>query len=150
MPRVTTIRHEFTDHLPDELDDGVAYVSMRYTVVVHMCCCGCRNKVVTPVNPEAWELTFDGKSISLYPSIGNRSLPCRSHYWIRRNRIDWLGSFPEPGRDAHRRLGGLRGFLGRFIPWRFRGLLPQALLDRLEKRYGETARPTGDNTSSGT
>ena len=39
---------------------------------MYMCCCGCRNRVVTPVNPEAWELTFDGKAISLYPSIGNR------------------------------------------------------------------------------
>ena len=120
MARVNSIRHEFTDHLPDELDDGVAYVSMRYTVVIHMCCCGCRNKVVTPLNPEAWELTFDGKSISLYPSIGNRSLPCRSHYLIRRNRIQWARSFPEPGRDSDRRPGGVWGFLRRFIHNRFR------------------------------
>ena len=119
MRRVTTIRHEFTDRLPDKLDDGVAYVSMRYIVVIHMCCCGCRNKVVTPVNPEAWELTFDGKSISLYPSIGNRSLPCRSHYWIRRNRIQWLRSFPEPEQDTDRRPSGVWGFLRRFIPKRF-------------------------------
>ena len=32
---------------------------------------------------------FDGKTISLHPSIGSWSLPCRSHYWIRRNRILW-------------------------------------------------------------
>ena len=120
MSRVNTIRHVFTDRLPDELDDGVAYVSMRYTVAIHMCCCGCRNKVVTPVNPEAWELTFDGKTISLYPSIGNSSLPCRSHYWIRRNRIEWLRSFPEPGRDPYRSRGGLREFIRRFIPRQFR------------------------------
>ena len=120
MPRVTTIRHVFTDSLPGELDDGVAYVSIRYTVVIYMCCCGCRNRVVTPVNPEAWELTFDGKSISLYPSVGNRNLPCRSHYWIRRNRIEWLRSFPEPGRVAHQPRGGLGGFLRRFIPKQFR------------------------------
>ena len=118
MRLVTTIRHEFTDRLPDELEDGVAYVSMRYSVVIHMCCCGCRNKVVTPVNPEAWELTFDGKSISLYPSIGNRNLPCRSHYWIRRNRIQWLRSFPEYEQYAGRRSGSVWEFLRRFIPKR--------------------------------
>ncbi len=32
---------------------------------------------MTPLNPEAREMTFDGKSIYLYPSIGNRTLPCR-------------------------------------------------------------------------
>ena len=115
MARVNSIRHEFVDRLPDVLDDGVAYISMRYTVVIHMCFCGCRNKVVSPLNPEAWEMTFDGKSISLYPSIGNRSLPCRSHYWIRRNRIQWARSFPEPGSETDRRSGGLWASLRRFI-----------------------------------
>ena len=69
----------------------------------------------TPLNPEAWEMTFDGRSIFLYPSIGNRSLPCRSHYWIRRNRIQWARSFPEPGPDADRQPGGVWASLRRFI-----------------------------------
>jgi hypothetical protein len=31
--------------------------------------------------------------VTLQPSIGNWSLPCRSHYWIDHNRIRWGGAF---------------------------------------------------------
>jgi hypothetical protein len=37
------------------------------------------------------ELIFDGRSISLDPSIGNWSFPCKSHYWIRSGRVRWAG-----------------------------------------------------------
>ena len=35
---------------------------------------------------------FDGRTISLNPSIGNWSYPCRSHYWIKGNRVVWDGT----------------------------------------------------------
>ena len=66
---------------------------MEYATIVHSCCCGCGNEVVTPLAPAEWHLEFDGETISLWPSVGNWNLPCRSHYVIRRNRIfecdDW-------------------------------------------------------------
>src|SRR5581483_9243138 len=46
---------------------------------------------VTPISPPEWHLTWDGDTVSLYPSVGNWQFPCRSHYWIRRNRIVWAG-----------------------------------------------------------
>jgi hypothetical protein len=46
------------------------------------CCCGCGHEVVTPFSPTDWKLTFDCVSVSLYPSIGNWSPPCRAHYFI--------------------------------------------------------------------
>lgn len=49
--------------------------------------CGCGNKVVTPISPTEWELTFDGKSVSLHPSIGNWNFKCKSHYWITKNSV---------------------------------------------------------------
>ncbi len=30
---------------------------------------------------------FDGKTVTLYPSIGNWNLPCRSHYFITKNKV---------------------------------------------------------------
>ncbi|MEU3550841.1 DUF6527 family protein [Streptomyces longwoodensis] len=57
--------------------------------MIHLCCCGCGSKIVTPLSPTDWSLTFDGASISLSPSIGNWSYPCRSHYWIRSNTAQW-------------------------------------------------------------
>jgi hypothetical protein len=42
-----------------------------------------------------WILIFDGKTISLDPSIGNWSFACQSHYWIKRNKIRWGSPFSE-------------------------------------------------------
>jgi hypothetical protein len=86
---VGLLRHEFVDLIPDELAEGTVYVSIPYATVVHKCCCGCGNEVVTPLGHTDWQLVFDGESISLTPSIGNWSLPCQSHYWIRWNRVKW-------------------------------------------------------------
>lgn len=95
MKRVETLTHEFVEYVPRELKDGVVYVSIPYATVIHKCCCGCGREVVTPLAPSQWSLTFDGKSISLHPSIGNWSFPCRSHYWIKQNRVSWAASWTK-------------------------------------------------------
>lgn len=89
MSRELIFRHEFVEYIPSELKDGTIYVSIAYATASHKCFCGCGNEVVTPISPTDWELTFDGKTISLNPSIGNWSFPCQSHYWLKRNRIRW-------------------------------------------------------------
>ena len=85
--------HKFVDHIPDQLDDGVLYVSIRFGTVVHKCACGCGQEVVTPLGPAEWQLTYDGRTISLAPSIGNWSFPCRSHYWIEGGNVLWARKF---------------------------------------------------------
>lgn len=89
MSRIYQIRHEFVECIPRSLQEGVVYVSIPYATAVHLCCCGCGSEVVTPLTPTDWALTFDGESISLSSSIGNWGFLCRSHYWIRRNRVRW-------------------------------------------------------------
>lgn len=84
------IKFRFVEFIPDELENGVLYISGEYSVAVHMCFCGCNNEVVTPLSPTGWQLFYDGKRVSLYPSIGNWSLPCRSHYWITNNKVVWV------------------------------------------------------------
>jgi hypothetical protein len=84
-----TVSHEFVEYVPRELKDGVVYVSIPFATVIHKCCCGCGQQVVTPLAPSQWTLSFDGKSISLYPSIGNWKFPCKSHYWIKNDRVSW-------------------------------------------------------------
>ena len=83
------LRHVFVEFIPDELEQGIIYISTRFATASHLCCCGCGNKVVTPIRPTDWKLIFDGKTVSLDPSIGNWSFSCRSHYWIRNNRVQW-------------------------------------------------------------
>ena len=89
MKRKLILAHEFVEYIPNDLKEGTIYVSMAFATAVHKCCCGCGNEVVTPISPTDWQLTFDGESISLYPSIGNWNLDCKSHYWIIRNRVQW-------------------------------------------------------------
>lgn len=89
MGRLTRIRPEFVDSAPRILEPGVVYVSMGYRTVLHLCCCGCGNEVVTPLAPDRWHLMFDGEAITLNHSIGNWSFPCQSHYWIKGNKVNW-------------------------------------------------------------
>jgi hypothetical protein len=79
----------FTKSIPASPEAETLYVSMEYKTAVHLCACGCGSKVVTPLGPHDWVLTFDG-TVTLRPSVGNGQLPCRSHYYIRSDRIDWL------------------------------------------------------------
>ena len=83
----TSLMHKFVEYIPDELEEGTIYVSTTFATVAHKCCCGCGEEVVTPLSPTDWKLTYDGEAISLVPSIGNWSLPCRSHYWIVSNSV---------------------------------------------------------------
>jgi hypothetical protein len=92
---VTKLNHKFVECIPDALDEKVLYVSITHGTVVHLCCCGCGHEVVTPLAPTDWKLIFDGETVSLRPSIGNWRIPCRSHYWIRRNRVEWSESWSE-------------------------------------------------------
>ncbi|TAE87558.1 MAG: hypothetical protein EAZ82_07755 [Verrucomicrobia bacterium] len=80
---------EFVKSVPDKPVPGTLYVSMEYASVVHLCCCGCGSEIVTPLSPKDWKLTYNGETVTLHPSIGNWSFPCRSHYWIRGNRVKW-------------------------------------------------------------
>lgn len=89
MTRVNPLQHTFVDCIPEVLIDGVIYVSIRFTTVKHKCCCGCGTVIVTPLDPTDWKITYDGETVSLFPSIGNWSLACQSHYWIQQNQVRW-------------------------------------------------------------
>lgn len=86
---ITKVGHEFVEFIPEYLEPAMVYISMRYKTMAHLCLCGCGNKVVTPLSPTGWNLRFDGKSISIHPSIGNWNLPCESHYWINHSVVEW-------------------------------------------------------------
>lgn len=82
-----TLNHKFVEYIPEDIEDGTIYITIKFRTAVHNCVCGCGNKVVTPLSPTNWQLTFNGESISLYPSIGNWNFDCKSHYWITNNKI---------------------------------------------------------------
>jgi hypothetical protein len=89
MRKARTIKYQFIELLPGALEPETLYVSLKYKNMVHLCFCGCGKKVITPLSPTGWELTFNGREVSIYPSIGSWNLPCRSHYWITKNSVEW-------------------------------------------------------------
>lgn len=88
----TLISPKFLDLAPKELDEGVLYISQKHRTAIHKCCCGCGEKVVTPLSPAHWQIRVTGDSISLHPSIGNWGMACQSHYWIQGNKVVWAGA----------------------------------------------------------
>lgn len=98
------IDHKFVEFIPEqkEMEDGVVYVSLEYDTAIHNCMCGCGEQVVTPLSPTDWKLTYNGESISLYPSIGNWEYDCRSHYWIKKGKVLWAEDWSKERVDANR------------------------------------------------
>jgi hypothetical protein len=93
--RINHITPRFIDSAPDTLEDGVLYVSERFGMALHNCCCGCGSQVVTPLTPADWQLQRRGDQVSLTPSIGNWNFACKSHYWIRNNGVVWEGQISQ-------------------------------------------------------
>jgi hypothetical protein len=92
---VTAFEVVFVDSAPQPLEPGLLYVSIRHRTVLHLCACGCGHEVVTPLAPHRWALTFNGETVSLHPSVGNSGLPCRSHYYITENTLEWYAPMTD-------------------------------------------------------
>jgi Family of unknown function (DUF6527) len=99
----TSLSHEFVEFIPSEMKEGTLYISIPFATAVHLCACGCGIKVVTPISRPEWQLSWNGDTVSLYPSIGNWQFPCRSHYWIRCNRVEWARALSDAEIERGRR-----------------------------------------------
>ena len=77
------------ERMPANLEEGILYVCLEHQVAIHLCACGCKEKTVTPLSMNGWAFTFRDGEFSLSPSIGNFSMPCKSHYFITNNKVRW-------------------------------------------------------------
>ena len=85
----------FVEAMPEDLEQGYLYVSIRFRTAQHLCACGCGSRIVTPIKPAKYALTYDGESVSLWPSVGNWQKPCKSHYVIRNSRVVWYAEWTD-------------------------------------------------------
>jgi hypothetical protein len=88
-----TVHH--VKYMPKDLCQGILYVSKEYAVAGHLCACGCGAKVITPLGPAEWAYSEPNERPTLYPSIGNWQMPCRSHYFITDGQIQWAGQWSD-------------------------------------------------------
>jgi Family of unknown function (DUF6527) len=103
MTKSEKIKAEFVEYIPSGPREGMLYISNKYKTATHLCACGCRNKVVTPLKPGGWTATGTPDRITLYPSIGNWSFPCKSHYWVRDGQIVWARKWSQEEIDQVRK-----------------------------------------------
>jgi len=94
----------YVDWMPDVLEQGKLYISKKGCLAIHLCLCGCGEQTVTPLDeivtetdktvtemPKGgWILTEKRNKISMTPSIGNYSVPCKSHYIITNNVANFV------------------------------------------------------------
>jgi len=92
---IETLKLNNVHYMPRELEPGILYVSNEFEIAAHMCPCGCGNKIITPLGPTDWSLIIRKDKPTLFPSIGNWQLPCKSHYWIRDGSIKWSYQWTE-------------------------------------------------------
>ena len=100
---VARLEPRFVEEMPEPLEPGVFYVSLEHRSMLHLCACGCGEEVSLPLTPLDWHFTYDGEDISVWPSVGSWSLPCRSHYVVDRGRVRWASDWSEEGVAAGRR-----------------------------------------------
>ncbi len=113
--RVSKFELQVVRRLPDILREGILYVCFECNVVVHLCACGCGEKVVLQIDPDFWRVWYDGETVSLSPSIGNFQYPCRSHYWIEQNRVKWVYDKPENSVKQPKHKKKKSGFIKKLI-----------------------------------
>ncbi len=95
MATYNNIKLNRVHYIPKKIEPGILYVSEEFGTAIHICPCGCGNKISTPITPPNWSLKIIRGKPTLYPSIGNWQLPCRSHYWIAKGEIIWAEQWGE-------------------------------------------------------
>lgn len=89
---INELKPEYVDNAPSlpNVKEGVLYICKKDKWALHRCPCGCGNPVMLPLGSNGWTLTESDKGITLRPSVGSFNLPCKSHYYITDNKIEWL------------------------------------------------------------
>ena len=93
----------FVERMPSDLEDGILYIGIETGTILHRCACGCGHEVNTPLGRTDWSFTYDGETVSLWPSVGNWSFPCRSHYVVKNNKVEWASAWTDEEVEAGRR-----------------------------------------------
>lgn len=118
LTTVTNLAHrEFlyrpVERIPEDLEPGVLYHVPQYSIASHLCACGCGFEVVTALQARRWRLSVSQGKPTLTPSIGNGSLPCKSHYFIINGRVRWAGVYTTQMIERARRRDNPRRYRSR-------------------------------------
>jgi hypothetical protein len=86
--------YQAVERIPKPLSNGVVYHSEEFEVGALLCACGCGHRVSLLV-PDSHQITAEGGMATIRPSIAVCDAPCKSHYYIRAGRVEWLPAFSD-------------------------------------------------------
>ena len=92
MTRLLELTPQWCDRFPVPRQPGVLYILRNLECASHLCPCGCGNQVITPLDGDShpgWSLSTRDELVSLTPSVHCTGFACRSHYFIRDNKVEW-------------------------------------------------------------
>lgn len=92
---MNAIKLKKVHYMPKQLESGILYVSYEFGTAAHLCACGCGSKIRTPLGPTEWSVKETDNGPSVWPSIGNWQLACKSHYVIKNGTIEWANTWTE-------------------------------------------------------
>lgn len=113
--KINEVKPTFVDTIPKYLEEGILYIAPQYNAIVHKCACGCGEIVSTPTDEYGWTLLYKDSEVSLHPSIGNYYYKCKSHYYIKKNKIIWLQQEKSIQRPNHTDKKWWNKLLSKFI-----------------------------------
>lgn len=91
MKKIQHYKTRFVPLIPNNLEEGILYICIPYNTAAHLCACGCKSEIFTPISKQyGWIISYDGDNASLSPSIGNGAYPCHSHYFLKNGDVEWL------------------------------------------------------------
>jgi hypothetical protein len=88
----------FIKVLPEQYDNGAfpkillpgyVYCCDEYCVSVHLCPCGCVDKVYIPCKEKNEPGSFWGLNGNTFEPSIQKTSGCRSHYWIKNGQVIW-------------------------------------------------------------
>ena len=92
-------KYQTVDRIPKQLNEGIVYHNNDFELAALLCPCGCGHRITLLV-PDSHQISSDKGLPSIYPSIAVCDAPCKSHFFIRQGRIDWMNAFSQAEASA--------------------------------------------------
>lgn len=88
--------YRIVSELPQNPHKQIVYIEGNtidedYWYALFKCPCGCGDTIMLNLIQDckpSWEIHFDKKRFSIYPSIW-RTKKCRSHFWLKNGKVVW-------------------------------------------------------------
>ena len=77
--------------IPNILLKETFYITKKYSGISYLCPCNCGVETWIPTGSQKydWELDIKESKVFISPSVLHKT-PCKSHYYIKENKIVWI------------------------------------------------------------